>query len=475
MSPPASAIMSVPSSPEAAGGRDAIDAAVAQELGARFQVERLERRGPRASLYLGRALNGGRPIALKAVWRAGAPPQASEAFATAMAACAPLDHPHIIPLHQYGQTPRLFWYSMQRIEGRSLDETLRDTGPLELTTCLRLVAQLAAALDHAHRHGVTHGNVKPANVMVSLDGVALLGDFAVARALQMGTWPLAPHSRLVGYLAPEESCGGQPGPAADQYALAALTLQCLEAGAPADTSPLVPDTVRHAVARAMSQDPRQRFATLLEFAALLERAAPALAPARASPAAPPLATPPAKPAVLLWDDAYEPDVPDRRFLRRFVIGAALVILLAGAAASGLWLTAPSRKAPAPPLAAAPAPLVREPAPAAPAPAEPAATAQSVPREELPPRPPPTRPPPPRTRPAPVAPAPGRLFVGATPWGDVQIDGRAVGHTPLVALPIVAGWHHVGIVRDGFAPFERRIQLAPGEDVRLTGIVLEPLH
>ena len=80
-----------------------------------------------------------------------------------------------------------------------------------------------------------------------------------------------------------------------------------------------------------------------------------------------------------------------------------------------------------------------------------------------------------TRPAPVAPAPGRLFVGATPWGDVQIDGRAVGHTPLVALPIAAGWHHVGIVRDGFAPFERRIQLAPGEDVRLTGIVLQPLH
>src|SRR2546430_387302 len=129
MSPPASAIMSVLSSPEAAGGRDAIDAAVAQELGARFQVKRLERRGPRAYLYLGRALNGGWPIALKAVWRAGAPPQASEAFETAMAACARLDHPHIIPLHQYGQTRRLFWYAMQRIEGRSLDETPPHTRP----------------------------------------------------------------------------------------------------------------------------------------------------------------------------------------------------------------------------------------------------------------------------------------------------------------------------------------------------------
>src|SRR5439155_776566 len=282
MSPPASAIMSVLSSPEAAGGRDAIDAAVAQELGARFQVKRLERRGPRAYLYLGRALNGGWPLALKAVWRAGAPPQASEAFETAMAACARLDHPHIIPLHQYGQTRRLFWYAMQRIEGRSLDETLRDTGPLELTTCLRLVAQLAAALDNAHRHGVTHGNVKPAKVMVSLDGVALLGDFAVARALQMGTWPLAPHSRLVRYLAPEESYGGQPGPAADQYALAALTLQCLQAGAPADTAPLIPHTLRPPRPRALSQDPRQPFAPPPQFPAAPERAAPTPNPTSAA-------------------------------------------------------------------------------------------------------------------------------------------------------------------------------------------------
>ena len=74
----------------------------------------------------------------------------------------------------------------------------------------------------------------------------------------------------------------------------------------------------------------------------------------------------------------------------------------------------------------------------------------------------------------MAPAPGRLFVGATPWGEVYVDGRLSGHTPLVALPIAAGWHQLRIVRDGFAPFERRIQVAPGEDVRLTGIVL-PLH
>src|SRR5205823_6339867 len=225
MSPPASAIMSVLSSPAAAGGRDAIDAAVAQDLGAWFQVERLERRGPLSCLYLGRELDGGRPIALKVISRAGAPQQASEAFATAMAGSVALDHPHIIPVYQYGKPRRLFWCSMQRIEGRSLKDMLRGAGPLGLTTCLRLVLQLA--------------------------------------------------------------------------------------------SPLVPDSVRHAIARAMSQDPLQRFATVLDFAAVLERAAPAVSSPPPTPSPERLAAPAAKPAVLLWDDAYEPPpVPDGRLVRR---------------------------------------------------------------------------------------------------------------------------------------------------------------
>ena len=456
MSPPASAIMSVLSSPEGAGGRDAIDAAVAHELRARFQVERVERRGPRSRLYLGRDLDAGRPIALKVVSRAGASKQAIEAFGTAMAASVALDHPHIIPVYQYGKTRRLFWYSMKWIQGGSLHDTLRDRGPLELTTCLRLVAELAAALHHAHRHGVTHGDVKLTNVMVSADGVALLGDFAVARALRTGSWPLA------------------PGAAADQYALAALTLECLKAGAPADMSLLVPDTVRHALARALSQDPQQRFATVLDFAAVLEKATPALSSPPPTPSPEPPAAPGAKPAVLLWDDAYEqPPVPDERHVRRVALGAALVILLAAAAAFGLWLAG---RDPAPVRQVVTRPsLPSEVASVAAAPAEPAPRDTLGPPVEQPaPRPsPPPAPPAPR-RPAVVL-APGRLFVGATPWGEVYVDSRLIGHTPLAALPLAAGSHQVRVVRDGFAPFVQRIEVAPGADVRLTGIVLRPFH
>jgi len=80
---------------------------------------------------------------------------------------------------------------------------------------------------------------------------------------------------------------------------------------------------------------------------------------------------------------------------------------------------------------------------------------------------------PRAVPRATAVARGRVLVGATPWGDLYIDDRLIGHTPK-ALPLDAGWHNVRIARDGFAAFEQRVHVAPGEDVRLTGIVLRKL-
>jgi len=170
------------------------------------------------------------------------------------------------------------------------------------------------------------------------------------------------------------------------------------------------------------------------------------------------AAPPPAPTVL-WDDGYEPAVPPARGLRRLVLGAAVVI--AGAGAAGWWLAsrgaAPARELATP-----------EEARFAAAPVEPA-----LPRDTGPPLPA-RRPLPPPAPHRSVVVAPGRLFVGATPWGDLFIDNRLIGHTPQAAVPIRAGWHQVRIVRDGFAPFEQRIHIAPGEDVRLTGIVLRSL-
>jgi hypothetical protein len=68
-----------------------------------------------------------------------------------------------------------------------------------------------------------------------------------------------------------------------------------------------------------------------------------------------------------------------------------------------------------------------------------------------------------------------VFINATPWGSLYVDGRLVGNTPQVNLPLEPGTHTLRIVRDGFAPWEREIRIAAGETVRITDIVLQPLE
>ena len=66
--------------------------------------------------------------------------------------------------------------------------------------------------------------------------------------------------------------------------------------------------------------------------------------------------------------------------------------------------------------------------------------------------------------------PGKLIINATPWGQIYIDGELMGNTPK-SLTLPAGTHNLRVVRDGFVPFEREIQLGPGQQIRLTDIVL----
>jgi hypothetical protein len=68
-----------------------------------------------------------------------------------------------------------------------------------------------------------------------------------------------------------------------------------------------------------------------------------------------------------------------------------------------------------------------------------------------------------------------LFVNASPWGAVYVDGRPVGNTPRPSLAVPAGVHVLRVVRDGYTPFEREIRLTPGQVLRITDIVLEPIR
>src|SRR3989475_12488649 len=148
-------------------GRDPVDAAARDDLRGLFELETVHRRGPASVVFLARDLEFDQPVALKLMPRVpGAGAEVEEAFHRAAAAVAALDHPGIVPLYSAGATDRFFWCSMEYVEGRSLAESLRSNGPMELSVCLRLVDQVAAALDAAHGLGIVHANLTPANVLI---------------------------------------------------------------------------------------------------------------------------------------------------------------------------------------------------------------------------------------------------------------------------------------------------------------------
>ena len=75
----------------------------------------------------------------------------------------------------------------------------------------------------------------------------------------------------------------------------------------------------------------------------------------------------------------------------------------------------------------------------------------------------------------AAPAsPGRLFINSSPWGQVYVDGELIGNTPRADVPVAPGAHRLRVVRDGFRPYELAIQVAAGQELRITDIVLQEI-
>jgi hypothetical protein len=197
----------------------------------------------------------------------------------------------------------------------------------------------------------------------------------------------------------------------------------------------------------MREAPAERFASVLDFVAVLNGAGLRPTSGGLSPA-----TTANRPPVLMPDN--EPAAGPRHH-----VIAVLVLLMAAAAAvwgfvhlsqgpTDRWVQVLPPSAPPPPVTPS------DSAPTAP----PAAPVTARPRPSVP-----------------QVEQPATLFVNATPWGVVHLDGRPVGNTPRANLPVPAGVHVLRVVREGYVPFEREIRLRPGQVLRITDIVLEPIQ
>jgi hypothetical protein len=203
-----------------------------------FRIRELLGAGAMGTVYLAESVESGDPIAVKII--AAGPSQDTrfrERFERECALAASLHHPNVVRTIGSGETEGHLYLAMQYIEGADLREILRREAPLELARALRLIAQVAEALDAAHELGLVHRDVKPGNILVTnRDGEerALVCDFGLARHVSSVS-SLTGDRGFVGtidYVPPEQIQGNQIDRRSDLYSLGCVLFECLAGAKP---------------------------------------------------------------------------------------------------------------------------------------------------------------------------------------------------------------------------------------------------
>jgi eukaryotic-like serine/threonine-protein kinase len=206
-----------------------------------YQIDQLIGYGSHAEVWSARLAATAEPVALKRIILhpagTGGDQEARQAAAlvrsarTEAALLAALEHPSLIRLRQYVQTPAAVVLVMELAEGGSLAQLLRRRDRLTPAEVAAALSPIAAALAYAHDEGVLHGDVSAANILFTATGQPKLADLGVARML-IGQ---ANAERALGtpaYVDPVLAAGGAAGPASDVFSLAAVALHCLSGAGP---------------------------------------------------------------------------------------------------------------------------------------------------------------------------------------------------------------------------------------------------
>ena len=203
---------------------------------ASYRIEREIGRGGMAVVYRARDLRLDRTVALKLL----APELARNdtfrnRFSHESRVAAAIDHPHIVPVFEAGETDGVLYIAMRYVEGSDLRHLLDRQGPLTLPTALRIAAQVASALDAAHEHGLVHRDVKPGNILVARGTDsdhpehAYLTDFGLTKkSLSLtGFTTVGQFVGTLDYVAPEQISGRPVDGRCDVYGFACVVYESL--------------------------------------------------------------------------------------------------------------------------------------------------------------------------------------------------------------------------------------------------------
>ena len=220
---------------------------------------------------------------------------------------AKLEHPHILPVFDYGESDGIAYFVMRYLEAGTLKDKMEAGRPLPLNEIDRIFNQLADALSYAHSHGIVHRDLKPANALIDSYGNIFLTDFGIAKLLESASPRLTQTDAIMGtpaYISPEQAQAQPVDQRSDIYSLGIILYEMVTGRVPfvADTplailfkhvsdplplpssiKPDIPASIEQVILKALAKDPRDRFATAAEFAAAWKRALEEKEPARRTP------------------------------------------------------------------------------------------------------------------------------------------------------------------------------------------------
>src|SRR3954451_3468217 len=261
----------------------------------RYRVTRRIAAGGMATVYACEDQLLGRLVAVKVLApQFAADDDAAKRFQReARAAARVSDHPHVVTIYDIGEHDGTAFIVMEYLPGGTVADRLRSADPIPYAAAVRWLDEAASALDHAHRAGIVHRDVKPANLLLDANGRLAVGDFGIARmASEANVTSTGIVLGTAAYLSPEQALGHPATAASDRYSLAAVAYELLTGGRPfagehpaaqarahVEASPPrasaitdLPQSVDRVLWRGLEKDPERRWPTACDMVEALEDA-----------------------------------------------------------------------------------------------------------------------------------------------------------------------------------------------------------
>jgi serine/threonine protein kinase len=270
-----------------------VDRRIDTEVGGYRIVEAIGKGGT-SVVYRAEHVRLGRTAALKLLTPQLGESDFRDRFLRESKLAASLDHPNIVPVYDAGEADDVLYIAMACVDGSDLKALLVEEGRLPLRRALRIVSQIASALDAAHARGLVHRDVKPANILIGPNDRALLSDFGVVKELtSRGATRTGSFVGTIEYCAPEQIEGRDVDRRADVYALACVFYECVVGTSPFQRSsdvailnahlhaapprltkaaPDLPADLEAVLSKALSKSPLDRYGSCGEFVAAVRAA-----------------------------------------------------------------------------------------------------------------------------------------------------------------------------------------------------------